>query len=195
MRIETILAGIKKSQEKVAEVATPAPTTEKVASPTTPATLLNALNDALAPTKEAQVAPAASNPVQDVMKVAAELESAEKEAELKHAALLGQAFADAAIARAAEWQKQAAAMATKEASEDEDDPQFAKFAAENPQVVREAAARGYQVTRQGLEKMAEDAYVQGYNDTVTEIHKVASYEFMKAAAVTAQLLEAASKQG
>ena len=37
--------------------------------------------------------------------------------------------------------------------------------------------------------MAEDSYVQGYNDQVTEIHKTAAEEFLKAAAMTNALIE------
>jgi hypothetical protein len=123
------------------------------------------------------------------MKVAEELASAEKEAAEKEARLLGAAFADAAVARLGEWNKVAAQMvANIPAVADTSD--FGKFAQQNPELVKQAAQIGYDAAKADLEKQAEASYVQGYNDTVEAIHKTASLEFLKAAAVTAQIVQA-----
>lgn len=187
MKIEKILAGIRQpKQEKVASETPAAAAPVKAASE-------SPLNSALTAALEtSKVASEKTSPVADVMKVAAELESAEKEAEVKHAQVMGRAFADAAISRISEWQDKSAALApVKVAHEDEE---FAKFASENQELVRQAALMGYEVSRAGLEKMAEDAYVQGYNDTVVAIHKTAAVEFMKAAQLAGAILDARDAQ-
>lgn len=204
MKIDRILAGIRESQaaektasEKSATVSAPA-TAEKTASQTA---LVSAMNEALAVSAaektaadKTTVAPAAS-PVDDVMKVAQEIAGAEKEAAVKEAQILGAAFADAAIARLNEWNKTAAEMlAANPAAAPVTVPagtDFAKFAAQNPELVKQAAQLGYDKAKADLEKQAEESYIQGYNDTVETIHKVASLEFVKAAAVTAQIIESA----
>lgn len=194
MKIDRILAGIRESQaaEKQASEA-PAPAasaTEKVAS--TQTALVSAMKDALAPTeKTASEKKPEASPVDDVMKVAEELAGAEKEAALKEAQILGTAFADAAIARMSEWNKTAQQMlaAAPAVQAIPGNTDFGKFAQQNPDLVKQAAELGYAKAKADLEKQAEDSYVQGYNDTVETIHKTASLEFLKAAAVTAQIVE------
>jgi hypothetical protein len=72
-------------------------------------------------------------------------------------------------------------------------PEFGKFAQTNPELVKQAEQLGYERAKQDLEKQAEDSYVQGYNDTVETIHKTAALEFLKAAAVTAQIVESSAR--
>ena len=194
MKIDRILAGIRESQaaEKQASETTAAPVAEKTAS--TQTALVSALNEALAP-KDTKVASAPeASPVDDVMKVAQELAGAEKEAALKEAQILGAAFADAAVARLGDWSKTAAAMvAAAPVQAIPGNADFGKFAQQNPELVKQAAQIGYETAKADLEKQAEDSYVQGYNDTVETIHKTAALEFLKAAAVTAQIIEASSR--
>jgi hypothetical protein len=194
MKIDRILAGIRDTQaaeKKASETPVPA-VAEKTAS--TQTALVAALNDALAP-KDTKVASASeASPVDDVMKVAQELAGAEKEAAVKEAQILGTAFADAAIARMAEWNKTAAQMVTAapvQAVQGNSD--FGKFANANPDLVKQAAQLGYEKAKADLEKQAEDSYVQGYNDTVETIHKTASLEFLKAAAITSQIIDASTR--
>lgn len=197
MKIDRILAGIRESQaaEKQASETpvSPAPAAEKTAS--NQSALVSALNEALAP-KETKFAAAESSPVNDVMKVAEELAGAEKEAALKEASLLGTAFADAAIARMAEWNKtaQQMLMSAPAVQAVQGNADFGKFAQQNPELVKQAAQIGYETAKADLEKQAEDSYVQGYNDTVETIHKTAALEFLKAAAVTAQIIEASVRR-
>lgn len=185
MKIDRILAGIRESQasEKVAS-ATPAAeapaSVEKKAA--TNAALVNALNEALAPAQKTAAEAPASSPVNDVMKVASEIAQAEKEVAVKEAQLLGTAFADAAISRIAEWNKTAAAMLSANPGE--------KVAGASEELLKQAAQAGYEQAKRDMEKEAEESYVQGYNDTVEAIHKTASDEFLKAAALTRQIIQA-----
>lgn len=202
MKIDRILAGIRESQnaqktasEKPAEATSTAPSEKAAAN--RPA-LATALSEALASATEktAAVVPVAKvSPVTDVMKVAQEIAGSEKEAAIKEAQLLGTAFADAAVARLGEWQKTAGQMlaATPAAPASPVQTDFNKFSQTNPELVKQAQQLGYDKAKADLEKQAEDSYVQGYNDTVDTIHKTASLEFLKAAAVTAQIVQAASK--
>lgn len=200
MKIDRILAGIRESQaaEKQAgeaPVAAPA-TVAKTASVQTE--LVGAMKEALAATSPEKTAaektPAAASPVDDVMKVAQELAGAEKEAALKEAQILGAAFADAAIARMAEWNKTAGQLIASAPAVQAipGNTDFGKFSAQNPELVKQAHQLGYEKAKADLEKQAEDSYIQGYNDTVDTIHKTASLEFLKAAAVTAQIVESAA---
>ena len=191
MKIDRILAGIRESQaaEKTAN-ETPAPAAEKTASSQNP--LVAALHDALKSEEKTASATPEKSPVDDVMKVAEELAGAEKEAAVKEAQILGAAFADAAVARLGDWSKTAQQMVAgapvvQAVSGNVD---FNKFAEQNPELVKQAAQLGYEKATADLEKQAEDSYVQGYNDTVETIHKTAAIEFLKAAAVTAQIVEA-----
>ena len=196
MKIDRILAGIRESQsaEKQAGETPAAPVAEKTAS--THLALVSALNEALTPGEKVASETPASSPVNDVMKVAQEMAGAEKEAAVKEAQILGAAFADAAVARLGDWSKTAASMvsaAPAQAVPVSASADFNKFAQANPELVKQAAQLGYEKAKQDLEKQAEDSYVQGYNDTVETIHKTAALEFLKAAAVTAQIIEASAR--
>lgn len=207
MKLQTLLSGIRQSQNTKTASEAPAST----GTPTSADSQLSvALRAAVTSGETVKVASApATTPVMDVMKVAAELADADQALAVKEAQLLGAAFADSAVARFADWQKAAGAvqgepMLSKVAQlapsqsvqsiAAQADVAFAKFAEENPVTARQAIALGYAPTAGGLDKMAEDSYVQGYNDQVTEIHKVAADEFLKGAAMTSVLLERASKR-
>lgn len=206
MKLQNILSGIREAQN--VKTAAAAPVAAAPAPAATESRLSAALNDAVAThTKTAAAAaPVVLSPAAEVMKVAEQLADSEKAAALKEASLLGAAYADSFISRISEWQKvagelgatisaqPAAVMTSKVAAElPSADDTFKKFAYENPVHARQAIALGYAPTAAGLEKMAEDSYVQGYNDQVTEIHKIAAEEFLKAAAKTSVIIEANSK--
>lgn len=189
MKIDRILAGIRESQAAEKTAGAAPVSTEKAAS--TQTALVSAMNDALATTEKTSSENVPS-PVDDVMKVAQELAGAEKEAAVKEAQILGAAFADAAVARLGDWSKIASQLVAGapvvQAIPGNTD--FGKFAQQNPELVQQAAQLGYEKATADLEKQAEDSYVQGYNDTVETIHKTASLEFLKAAAVTAKIIQA-----
>jgi hypothetical protein len=192
MKIDRILAGIRESQaaEKQASEVPAASVTEKNS-------LVSAMKDALASTdKIASEKAVVASPVDDVMKVAQELADSEKEAAIKEAQLLGAAFADSAVARLGDWSKIAQQMvATAPVAQPvQGTTDFNKFAQQNPELVKQAAQLGYEKAKADLEKQAEDSYVQGYNDTIETIHKTAAIEFLKAASVTAQIIEASVRR-
>lgn len=188
MKIEQVLANIRGSQsEKVAaEKPVAAPATASV-----PATALKtAMSEALKAGEKTAAEQAQPGPAQDIMKVAAEMANAEMDVAVKEAQILGAALYDGAVARAAQYQKAAEELPAAPAKiASTQDPEFSKFATENPELVKQAAQLGYDQTRAGLEKMADDAYTKGWNDTVETIYKTAATEFMKAAQITGNMVE------
>lgn len=203
MKLQNLIASIRESQNT--KTASEAPAAAAAAPVPQETKLAAALREAVTASTETTKAASAGSPVADVMKVAAEIADGEKAAALKEAALLGAAYADAAIVRFAEWQKAASELpavaapvlgqkvAAVNSGAVQADTVFSKFAEENPIQARQALALGYAPTAGGLEKMAADSYVQGYNDQVSEIHKVASEEFLKGAALTSLIIEQSAK--
>lgn len=137
--------------------------------------LARALKEATASETHAKTA-SASSPIEDLTKLAADLSAAEHESIAKEAQLYGAALCDGFMARAAQYKEatdRAAGYAYAEKTAGTD-ASFEKFAAENPDLVKEAAELGFNTTNDQLTKLAEAAYAQGWNSTVTEIHKTAS---------------------
>lgn len=182
MKIDRILAGIREAQASEKQASEAPVAAEKTAS-AAPSALVSALNEALASTEKTASAAPVVSPTDDVMKVAQEIANAEKEAALKEAQILGAAFADSAIARLNEWNKTAAEMLVSSGTEKVSSDQL-----------EQAALAGYKQAQADLEKQAEESYVKGYNDTVEAIHKTAAVEFLKAAALTEQIIAAAGKR-
>lgn len=150
--------------------------------------------------KTASVATPQSDPTGDLLKLAEDLTAAEEEALMKQAAVYGAAMCDGYMARYQQYMDAAAqtktanqATVTTAPAADADlnsiktaaanDPEFVKFAEENPDLVKEAVDLGYQQTMQQLVKTAEDTFQNGYADGMREMHKVAS-ECYKAGAIT-----------
>lgn len=191
MRLDTILQNIQSAQSASEKVAS-----EKSAAPATVTrdALAASLHAAMSGSEKVASVQTQRAPVDDLMKIASEVAATEQEMAVKEAQLLGRAFADAVVSRVGEWQ----AASTKVAA----DASFGvadgldKFASENPDMVKEAAAQGYAETKAHLEKIAADSFNQGYNDMMTEVHEKAAAEFLKAAAVTNSVLQAiAAQQG
>lgn len=168
--------------------------------------LRQALRETLAsaPSAGTEKTASAGGPEGDLMKLAEDLTNAEQEAILKQAQVFGAAVCDGFMTRYAQYEGAAAEVApepTKTASvqpqtPDQEiemiktaaaDPAFQKFASENPDLVKEAFDLGYQQTWNGLVKQADADFTQGYNDTMEEVHKVASdiYKLGEAHTVTA----------
>lgn len=174
MKIDQYLKGVREAKpatEKVASAASAAP------AAATPGRddLLSALNGALETSKTASEKTA--NPVDDVVKIANEVAAAEKEANVKEAKLMGIAFADAAIARIADWQKTAAEHAPVDVQD----------------LQKHAAEAGYNQALADMEKQAEEEYVRGYNETVETIHKVAALQFIHGTQSVRKMLQTAAR--
>ena len=183
------------------KTASTQPTTQ-AAAPTGGAEdrLRQALKEATAP--EATKTASAPSPIEDMTKIAADLSKAEHEALVKEAQLYGAAVCDGFMARAAQYQEAAAKVAgaatpapiapqAKIASDSTET--FEKFAAENPDLVKEAMALGYNTTLGQLEKLGEDAYAKGWNDTMAHVHKVACDAFVAGFKNGRALVEAATR--
>lgn len=199
MRLSNALAQINggsKPAEKTASVAPTAPSTSTPATSTEAAeNLKQALAAVAQPEPETKTASQAS-PLGDLVKLAADVANTEHEALTKEAQIYGAAVADGFMARLAQYgvaaDKLAAAGAVgqqKTASISDADT-FEKFAAENPQMVREAHDLGYATTQAELQKLAEAAYAQGHNQTVEAIYKLACDTFVGGFTDTLKLLEA-----
>lgn len=121
-------------------------TVEKTASSvTTLDAAIGEVLDALSSTKTAS----AESPVAALTKLASEVATVDREGEIKHAQIMGSAFADGFVARLDQYQTAAEKVASAQPS------------------------------RAELEKQAEATYAETYNDTVREIHKVAAEHFLE----------------
>lgn len=189
-----------KGGEKTASAVTPAPAPANAPPSDAGERLKQALKEATAPEPQAKTASAAS-PVEDLTKIAADLSKAEHEAITKEAQLYGAALCDGFMARASQYKEAAARVAPSPATSvaktaavaGGTDEGFEKFAAENPELVKEAAELGYASTVAQLEKLAEAAYAKGWNTTVQQIHKAACDCFVAGFRDTLQLAEATTR--
>jgi hypothetical protein len=189
------------------EAQDPQKTAALAPPPSVDARLQGVLADTLEKTAASVTPPAATDdPVAGLMKMASELAGAEKEAELALANMLGQAFADGAIAKFAAYDAQVK-IAMVQQQNDGEAEMLVKAAAEkgyadvmglasqaeqekiagmdNDALVKVAAEKGYS---DAMEKVAEAQFEQGFNEQVEQIHNVACGEFMKGAAETEMLL-------
>jgi len=191
MKLSSVLANIKGTDtEKTASASTPADSNKTAAAPsTTGEKLKQALKEATAAPTETKTAATANSPVNDLMKTASQIAGAEHEALIKEAHLYGGAVADGFLARVAQHtdavEKIASAQPAKVASTD---GSFEKFAAENPDLVKEAAELGYSSTMGQMEKLAEAAYAKGYNGAVETIYKLANASFVQGFEDSGQLI-------
>lgn len=185
MRLSTILSTLgAPGGEKTAAAAPAAGTPASAATPASDR-LKQALNDAVAapPAGDKTAAASAASPVADMTKIAADLAAAEHDALVKEGQLYGAAVADGMIARLGQYgvaaDKLAAAQpAPGAASAPIPGDDFGKFAAENPDLIKDAAELGFATTTAQLEKLGEAAYVKGYNDMVESIYKVGHHCFV-----------------
>lgn len=183
MKLSTVLSKLDAGGAEKTAAAAPAPSAPSPASTPASERLKQALNDAIAspaPANDKTAAAPAVSPVADMTKIAADLAAAEHEALVKEANLYGAAVADGMVARLAQYgltaDKIASAPAAPAASTPVGDD-FAKFASENPDLVREAAELGFSTTVAQIEKLSEAAYVKAYNETVEGLYKVAHHCF------------------
>lgn len=187
MKLSDALAKINGAAEKTASVAAP------IASSAGPSNdiaerLKVALKEATAP--EPTKTAAQASPVDDLVKIAADLSRSEHDALVKEAQLYGAAVCDGFMARASQYNEAAAKLAGQSMDKTAADGSFEKFAAENPEMVKEAAQLGYDTASGQLEKIAQAAYDKGWNDTVVQIHKLASDSFVNGFKSIIEMIEA-----
>jgi hypothetical protein len=165
-----------------------------------------------------QQAAESGDPLTDLMKMASDMAGTEKEVEVKHAALLGHTFADAAIgtwaAYDAELTKNASESVTqvneqvKEAAikgyqdtvaalATEQTPEKVAGTEDVETLVKQAEAQGYSredvytALNELSTKTAEEQFTMGQQTAVDEVYTTVYNEFLKGAAVAANVLEVA----
>ncbi len=177
--------------EKVA-AAGPAPA-EKVSAAETD--LVNALNNALtsATAKTASVE-GDSSATTELLKVASDLATADREGLMKEAELFGGAFADGCMSRLAQYDAAALADPSKTASAPENTASFDKWAQENPAEFQRNFEAGYKEAAAELE-VIQQAELEKLASTPEGREKIAAFD--RTYAETAQQLEklAASPEG
>jgi len=184
MKLTEALTKISGSTKTAAVAVEPKTAASAPAAPASDAAerLKQALKEATAPAEGAKTA-AAKSPVEDLTKIATDLSKAEHDALVKEAQLYGAAVCDGFMARAAQYQEASAKVAAAQPAATQKtaavaDGSFDKFAAENPDLVKEAMLVGYNATNMQLEKLAQDAYVKGYNDTLKQAYDAACTAFV-----------------
>jgi len=186
MEIAQIMNRLKDSQSAEQSAIKTAAADDKK-DKTDPNALREALRGTLAVADTEKTASATTpepTPTGDLMKLAEDLTNAEEEAMMKQASVYGAAMCDGFMARFSQYEDAANDVpAPKTAAQQDtvlehiktaaDDPEFQKFAAENPDLTKEAFDLGYQQTMGHLVKTAEEDFAQGYDDALNHIHKVA----------------------
>jgi len=208
MKLSKVLTSIKGSDgaEKTAAVATgdKSASSEKAATASTGEKLKAALREVTAsaaqPAPQEKQAAAAGSPIEGLTKIAEQVTSAEQEAIIKEANLYGAAVADGFVARLAQYQTAADKVAaaqpaapevvrTQEKQAAATDGSFEKFAAENPELVKQAAEVGYQQTMLQMDKLAQAAYAKGHDEATLAIYKLGHASFVQGFEDTAGLLK------
>lgn len=184
MKLSTVLGSIKgtESGTKVASASAPADTAPTKTAAASQDALKAALKEVTSAPAAAEKQASASSPVADLMKTAAQVAGAESEALLKEANWYGAAVCDGFMARFAQYNEAAEKLAAQHAPAapvKTAADSFDKFAAENPQLVREAAELGYGSTIGQMDKLAGAAYEKGYNQAVEQIYKLAHGTFCR----------------
>lgn len=186
---------------KTASAPEPKPSTDALKS---------ALGEVLGGAQE-KTAAASGNPVDDLMKMAAELSGIDKEAEVSMARTLGEAFADSAHRRWNELNtkvgealeqsslanaiKLAAQQGYTAANYAMGEQKTASLSQEDvlTEIVKmaeagDADAQGY------LQKLAAEEYTAGQEAALQDVHKIAAQEFLKGAAEVQVLVHLAQQQ-
>lgn len=131
--------------------------------------LVEALDSAMTTPKVAEVVDA--TPMTDkVIKIASDLANSEGEALTKEAHIYGAAVADGFMARIGQYEQ--AAGNTKVASAGEEEQDFEKFAAENPELTKQAVELGYLHGKTQIEQAKIASFNQGYTDGSAEIQEL-----------------------
>ena len=145
--------------------------TKSAAAQQPPSVNPSVLDNALEKAAHTQAPVAGVDAVQALLKTANELAGTEKQAEISHASICGQAFADGAIAKFASYDAQVHQAAA------EGSAGIPKEAGDIDSQLEAAAEYGYKLAH---DKMAED-YNEGHNEALQQVHDVAASEFIKGA--------------
>lgn len=170
MELKEILNSIKQTQrdgiEKTAAV-TPPPV--KGAKQKLEKSLQKSLAPAATTAGATKTSTVKTSAVDELVKIAGDLANSESEALQKEAHLYGAAVCDGFMSRLNQYELAAAnTPATKTASASD----FEKFAAENPELVKQAVELGYRDGQNQIEQLKVAAFEKGYKDTVAQINEL-----------------------
>ena len=154
--------------------------------------LVKALDSTMTTSKTAEVAD--PTPVTDkVTKIASDLADSESEALTKEAHIYGAAVADGFMARIGQYEQAGTKVASTEVASTgtggDGTQDFEKFAAENPEITKQAVELGYHHGKAQIEQLKQAAFKQGYADADADIKKLAQTEEgrVKLAAIAEEL--------
>lgn len=136
--------------------------------------LRQVLSQARGETKTASAPPVQGNPAGDLVKMASDLANAEEEALLKQAQVYGAAICDGFMTRYAQYEAAAGEVVLDQPKTAAVTSDFQKFAQENPELAKEAYDLGYRTKMAELQTQANEQFSAGYQDTMQEVHKIAS---------------------
>ncbi len=172
MKLNDILSDLQNvgssGMEKTAEETPAAGQTVKTAR----SELVQALDNAMATPKTASAGD--PTPVVDkVTKIASDLADSEGEALTKEAVLYGAAVADGFMARIGQYEQ---VGATKTASAPGGEQNFEKFAAENPEITKQAVELGYLHGKAQIGQLKQASFQQGHADASAQIQELSQTE-------------------
>lgn len=141
--------------------------------------LVQAIDNALNKPTSTKTASEDKSAAAELVKMAGDLASAEQESLVKQAHLYGAAVADGFVARMQQHSASAVKVAQDQEAIDKDG--FNKFAAENPELVKQAMELGYrdgvqqiEMLKQAAAQEKQAAFERGYTDTLSQLQKHAA---------------------
>ena len=150
--------------------------------------LESALDAALSMDKTASVSGQGGSPSQDLVKIAQKLADAEQLALVKEAEMYGAAVCDGFIARMGEHENNGVKVASFSGNDVDE------------VLVKQAMELGYRETQNELQKIASEAFAQGYNDTINsqaqdnqEAEKIASVALQQGYAEGQRMIKVAAE--
>ena len=196
MKLSQVLTSIKGSGDTVKTASDNTAASSDKTAANTGEKLKAALREvtAAAPTQEKQAA--TGSPIDGLTKIASQVASAEHESLVKEAQLYGAAVMDGFMARGAQYDAAAQKIAAEQPVQERTaaapvvDASFEKFAAENPELVKEAAEVGFQTTMIQIEKLAQASYAKGHDEATLGIYKLGHASFVQGFEDTANLIKA-----
>ena len=167
MELSAILDALEGSDETTTKTAS-------VSDTAASSNLESALDAALSMDKTASVYTNNTNsPSEDLVKIAQKLADAEQLALVKEAEMYGAAVCDGFLARMNEHESNGVKVASFGGADVDE------------VLLKQAMELGYRETQQQLEKVAQDAYAQGYNQTIGQASENAEAEKIAALALQA----------
>lgn len=167
--------------------------TVKTASQAAPKTggVLSAINEALEQVEQVKTA-SAKTPAGDLEKMAAEVASSNRDAEIAHVEKLGSAMADSFVRQLAAYETASEKIAMEKAAEMDvtaEELQLVHAARTNPRAFIAKIAEQAQIDEYQNEKIAAEVWETTAQDTVRAIHKTAMDHYAAGYATVVEALQ------